>query len=83
MFKHVGPPLCEDEQSIKATKIAYDIFKALMDKQLQFEIIESWTQGSINENINTIHNVELDFTNTKRDEFCFIENSRMLHTEIF
>ena len=72
---------CEDEQSIKATKIAYDIFKALMDKQLQFEIIESWTQGSINENINTIHNIELDFTKIKQDEFCFIENSRMLYEE--
>ena len=39
-----NPPedwFCEDEQAIKATKIAYEIFKYLMGNQIQFEIIES------------------------------------------
>ena len=68
----------EDEQSIQATKIAYDIFESLIQKNISFEIIVSWAQGSVNTDFNTIHDVELDFTKIKRDEFCFIENSRML-----
>lgn len=76
-----NPPedwFCEDEQAIKATKIAYEIFKYLMDNQIQFEIIESWTQGSVNTDINTIHDIDLDFKEISQEEFCFIENSRML-----
>lgn len=69
----------ENEQSIQATKIAYDILKSLMDKQIKFEIIVSWTQGSINTDVNTIHDINLDFTNVDQDKFCFIENSRMLY----
>ena len=49
-----------------------------MDNQIQFEIIESWTQGSVNTDINTIHDIDLDFKEISQDEFCFIENSRML-----
>ncbi len=76
-----NPPekwLGENEQSIKATKVAYGIFKFLMSQKIKFEIIVSWTQGSVNTDINTIHDIDLDFTKINQDEFCFIENSRML-----
>ncbi|MEG0482997.1 MAG: hypothetical protein RR569_07790 [Acinetobacter sp.] len=69
----------EDEQSIKATLIAYDIFSELIAQNINFEIIVSWSQGSINEDINTIHDIQLDFTNIDKTQFAFIENSRMLY----
>ncbi|WP_173910984.1 hypothetical protein [Acinetobacter sp. Marseille-Q1618] len=68
----------EDEQSIKATLKAYEIFTQLMKLSINFEIIVSWTQGSVNTDINTIHDIDLDFKKINQDEFCFIENSRML-----
>lgn len=69
----------EDQQSIKATLIAYEIFSELISQNINFEIIVSWSQGSINEDINTIHDIELDFTNIDKTQFAFIENSRMLY----
>ncbi|MDM1021252.1 hypothetical protein QSV37_13205 [Acinetobacter sp. VNK23] len=69
----------EDEQSIKATHIAYDIFNQLVKLQISFEIIVSWTQGSINEDINTIHDINLNFKDIDQEQFVFIENSRMLY----
>lgn len=49
-----------------------------MSQKIKFEIIVSWTQGSVNTDINTIHDIDLDFTKINQDEFCFIDNSRML-----
>ncbi len=72
--------LHESEQAIKATHIAYDIFNRLVTLKISFEIIVSWTQGSINEDINTIHDINLNFKKIDQDQFVFIENSRMLYT---
>lgn len=69
----------EDKQSIRATKIAYDLFTNLIQKNVSFEIIVSWAEGSVNTDFSIVHDIELDFTKIKRDEFCFIENSRMLY----
>ncbi len=72
--------LDENKQAIKATHIAYEIFNQLVKQKISFEIIVSWTQGSINEDINTIHDINLNFKDINQDQFVFIENSRMLYT---
>lgn len=77
-FKEPESWFPEDIESICATHYAYDVFKQIAALEVNFEIIVSWTQGSINEDVNTIHNIEIDFDQIPKEKFVFIENSRML-----